>query len=1237
MTKVKFLLRNKSFVLPILFILLSVDVAWTQCTNPVPTGDSSQEFCKIDAPTIIDLVASGGTIEWYDAPTGGNNLSDTQLLENGITYYADDESNDGCSTSRLAVTVTLNGLVPQNVDVFVGKCASENATISQLTADGINIEWYTESTGGVLLDPTHLLEDGVTYWVQQTYNGCTSSRLPTTVSLIDQPAPTVEAVQSFCTTDPVTVADLSPNDSTIIWYSSETSTNPLDNSEVLINGEDYWASKLSFPCESTGRSQTTVSIETPPDAGENGSLLFCEQDVTVENLFDLLTGTPDMTGTWTGPSTLSGGYLGTFDSATNVEGEYTYTVSTGTGICPDASATVTVTIQRTPPPTVPNTAVTFCEIDAPTVADLVATGTTIEWFDTDSDTTPLNPTDSLVDGEDYWASQTDAATGCRSVTRVAVTVTIISVQPPTVADSNQTFCSIDNPTIADIAATGSNITWYEDEFSTTPLASTDALVDGEDYWASETDASGCESATRTVVNVTVTDVLPPTTSNPAQEFCAVDQPTIADLQINEPTIVWYDAATAGNILTPDTALTDATSYWAAQIENSCESPNRLEITVTINDTPPPTTASPTQTFCDLDNATVADLDITGTSVTWFDSETSTTALNSTDALVDGQVYWAADTGANACESATRVSVTVTITTTPPPTVSNADQTFCSIDNSTIADIAVTGTNVVWYDTETDTTPLASTNALVNGEDYWAAEISASGCESSSRTVVNVTILDVATPTTTDPAQVFCAADQPTLADLQVNEASIVWYDALTAGNLVDPTTALTDASSYWAAQVVNGCESPSRLEITVTLNDIIPPTTAEPTQAFCELDNPTIADLSVNETDVVWYASETDTTALNTTDAITVSATYWVAQLDTTTGCESSTRLAIVVEVTSSAVPTATDATQEFCLIDNPTVAELQANEANVFWYANLTDTTPLNATDALVNGAMYYGSFFDAVNPCEGPDRLEITVVLNDPATPTSANTNPTFCENANPTISLLEVNEANVVWYSSATDTTELSIDTILTDGGEYWAALSDSSTGCVGTGRLQFTVTVVDPGTPTIAAQDLQFCKIDSPTIGDLEDRFSVAAGSGIVIMDAPDGYEFTSGEFLVHGKTYYAVIEDAGGCRSVNHLEITVDLEQCDMYDVKFYDGFSPNGDGINDTFNVQYIKELYPDFKMVIFNRWGAEVYSMDASTPSWNGRLNGTSAFVPSGVYFYVCEFNKDGRKPVQGKLILNR
>ena len=115
---------------------------------------------------------------------------------------------------------------------------------------------------------------------------------------------------------------------------------------------------------STSTSTVTVTINTPPNAGTDGSIALCSSDAAVD-LFDQLGGTPDAGGTWSGPSAVTGGMI---DPATMSAGAYIYTV-TGTAPCPVETATVNVTI-NTPPDPGTDGAITLCSSDA--VADLFA-------------------------------------------------------------------------------------------------------------------------------------------------------------------------------------------------------------------------------------------------------------------------------------------------------------------------------------------------------------------------------------------------------------------------------------------------------------------------------------------------------------------------------------------------------------------------------------------------------------------------------------------------------------------------------------------------------------------------------------------------------------------------------------------------------------------------------------------------------------------------------------------------
>ncbi len=63
-----------------------------------------------------------------------------------------------------------------------------------------------------------------------------------------------------------------------------------------------------------------------------------------------------------------------------------------------------------------------------------------------------------------------------------------------------------------------------------------------------------------------------------------------------------------------------------------------------------------------------------------------------------------------------------------------------------------------------------------------------------------------------------------------------------------------------------------------------------------------------------------------------------------------------------------------------------------------------------------------------------------------------------------------------------------------------------------------------------------------------------------------------------------------------------------------DGFSPNGDGINDIYRIEYKSII--KLEAAIFNRWGQKIHTMNLENVDngWDGRRGGD--YVKDGVYF---------------------
>ncbi|MGJ8667527.1 MAG: hypothetical protein ACSHW7_14245, partial [Patiriisocius sp.] len=363
-------------------------------------------------------------------------------------------------------------------------------------------------------------------------------------------------------------------------------------------------------------------------------------------------------------------------------------------------------------------------------------------------------------------------------------ISIAGPSIPTTNDIIQNFCAVDTPTINDLQVNEASVIWYDALENGNAYLPTDVLTNGNIYYAAQI-INGCESNDRLAVTANINDAATPTTDNTTQEFCAIDNPTIADLQTNEPNITWYDAPNGGNAYAPTEALVDGQDYYASQIIAGCESSVRLMVTANINDAATPTTDNTTQEFCAIDNPTIADLQTNEPNITWYDAPNGGNAYAPTEALVDGQDYYASQIIAG-CESSVRLMVTANINDAATPTTDDTTQEFCAIDNPTIADLQTNEPNITWYDAPNGGNAYAPTEALVDGQDYYASQIIA-GCESSVRLMVTANINDAATPTTDDTTQEFCAIDNPTIADLQTNEPNITWYDAPNGGNAYAPT------------------------------------------------------------------------------------------------------------------------------------------------------------------------------------------------------------------------------------------------------------------------------------------------------------------------------------------------------------------------------------------------------------------------------------------------------------------
>jgi gliding motility-associated-like protein len=203
------------------------------------------------------------------------------------------------------------------------------------------------------------------------------------------------------------------------------------------------------------------------------------------------------------PTISNNGFTGTWSPAMNTTATTTYTFTPTAGQCA-TTATMTVIVNPLPLPPTGTITQTFCANIYPTLQNIVVNPTNVNWFSSLTSSTPLPITTNLpVGSTTYYASQFDAVTGCSSNGRLAVLATVLLENTPSTL-TDQTFCSTDLKTLADIKTNGLNIVWYSSASGGTPLLGSYVLTSSQSLYAAIYNATtGCESPIRQMVQITI--------------------------------------------------------------------------------------------------------------------------------------------------------------------------------------------------------------------------------------------------------------------------------------------------------------------------------------------------------------------------------------------------------------------------------------------------------------------------------------------------------------------------------------------------------------------------------------------------------------------------------------------------------------------------------------------------------------------------------------------------------------
>jgi gliding motility-associated-like protein len=189
---------------------------------------------------------------------------------------------------------------------------------------------------------------------------------------------------------------------------------------------------------------------------------------------------------------------------------------------------------------------------------------------------------------------------------------------------------------------------------------------------------------------------------------------------------------------------------------------------------------------------------------------------------------------------------------------------------------------------------------------------------------------------------------------------------------------------------------------------------------------------------------------------------------------------------------------------------------------------------------------------------------------------------------------------------------------------------------TGETTQSITVTDLGTYTVTVEDEFGCETSKtitvnvsspPVITDVYVKDWTYFENIIDIRTEPnpssvnfeysiDGINYqTSPRFTDLGPGIYTVyVRDIYGCGS----------DEEHVYILSYPKFFTPNGDGINETWRIQYASLVEPDMLIYIYDRYGKLITGYGVNSPGWDGTLNGRR--LPATDYWFVV-IRQDGKE----------
>jgi len=1202
-------------------------INWTSIYPGVQGAYDSYLSCTAacTSPTVTPLE---GAPDYIDYKVSGFRLCGP-LVNDTIRVY---------TTPQIAVAVT-----PATSTMCAGSTTTLTATASG--GDGpYNYLWNTGETG-----PSITVNTGGVFTVSVTdIHNCLPALQSATVSIAPVPnAPTITSNSPVCEGAALNLFASTITGATYSWSGPNgfisSLQNPVINNVTSANAGSYAVTVTVGQCTSVS-SFTSVVINSIPATPVVSTSPVC-QGMNLNLTASLI---PGASYNWTGPNNFSSSNQNPVITNAGSLNAGTYSVTVSANGCTSTPASANAIVNMLPLAPIVSTNSPLCSGSSINLMAGTMTGASYSWTGPNGFTSSLqNPTITNA-GTNASGSYSVTATvnGCTgAVGTTSITVNQIPSSPS--VSSNGPLCagSALNLTASTIA--GASYSWSGPNGFTSslqnPVINNVTAANSGSYGVTVT-VSQCTSAS--AVTAVVINSIPLTPVVSASPVCEGMNLNLTASLIPGASYSWTGPdnfiSSNQNPTIANAGLANGGTYSVTVGANGCTS-TLASVTAIVNPVPLAPTVSANNELCSGSSIYLTAGTTAGASYSWtgpngFTSSLQNPVINNATAANAGT--YAATITVGQCTSTSAVTSVIVNPIPATPVVSTSP--VCEGMNLNLTASLIPGASYSWTGpnifSSSNQNPVITNAGSLNAGTYSVA-VSANGCTSTPASVNAIVNMLPSAPivSTNSP---LCSGSSINLMAGTMAGATYSWTgpNGFTS-SLQNPTitNAGTNASgAYSVTATVNGCTGAVGTA-SITVNQIPSSPSVSSNGPLCagsivNLTASAIAGASYSWSGPNGFTSSLQNPVINNA-SLTNAGIYNVrAKVN---GCTSpAVNTTIVIDQ-----PAIVNAGNNQVVCSSNQVVNISGSVSggtgSGVWTSNGSGTfssSNLNTS--------YYPSAIDKAN---GNVMLKLTSTNNGACPASSSSVTITFAaapsvmagndqtvcaNNANVLLKGQYNNAAGITWSSTGSGTfspsstnsnpTYIPSATDKASGSVRLILKTSGNTACL---PAADTLLVTIKPVPVINGGDVKYVLQNNSTV-----LTPVVSGSNLKYLWTPGLYlnndTLPNPVCTPEADVSYKIISiDNFGCSSSADVLVKI-LKPLQIPNV-----FTPNGDGINETWQVKNLRD-YADCKVEIFNRYGQIVYQSVGYTEEWDGILKGKP--LPAATYYYVINL-KIAAKPIAG------